>query len=100
MRLSITFATEPPPANNSVTIVLKITNRGPRIFTGKELVSKGYPKEAASEDIYAVFNVEPDSFYSNWEWDFAALANRKKGRSSAQPFTASLAEVLACQRKE
>lgn len=80
--------------------LLKITNRGPRIFTGKELVSKGYPKEASSEDIYAVFNVEPDSFYSNWEWDFAALANRKKGRSSGQPFTASLAEVLSCQRKE
>jgi len=80
--------------------LLKITNRGPRIFTGKELVAKGYPKDAASEDIYAVFNVEPDSFYSGWEWDFAALAKRKKGRSSAQPFTASLAEVLSCQRRE
>lgn len=79
--------------------LLKITNGGPRIFTGKELVAKGYPKDASSEDIYAVFNVEPDSFYSNWEWDFAALASRKKGRSSAQPFTASLAEVLSCQRK-
>lgn len=79
--------------------LLKITNRGPRIFTGNELVAKGYPKKASSEDIYAVFNVEPDSFYSNWEWDFAALANRKKGRSSAQPFTACLAEVLSCQRK-
>lgn len=80
--------------------LLKITNRGPRIFTGKELVAKGYPKDADPEDIYAVFNVEPDSFYSGWEWDFTALANRKKGRSSAQPFTASLAEVLSCQRKE
>lgn len=80
--------------------LLKITNRGPRIFTGKELVAKGYPKNASVEDIYAVFNVEPDSFYSRWEWDFSELAKRQKGRSSAQPFTASLAEVLSCQRKE
>jgi hypothetical protein len=80
--------------------LLKITNRGPRIFTGKELASKGYPKEVSSEDIYAVFNVESDSFYSGWEWDFSALASRKKGRSSGQAFTASLAEVLSCQRKE
>jgi hypothetical protein len=79
MRLSITFATEPPPANNSVTIVLKITNRGPRIFTGEQLVSKGYPKEASSDDIYAVFYVEPQFILLELGMGFRSLGEQEEG---------------------
>ena len=76
----------------------RIKKRGPRIFTAEELLRNGYPSSPDSEVIYAVFDVEPDSFYTGWRWDFAKLPCKKTGFASAEPFAVSLVDVLAVHR--
>jgi hypothetical protein len=73
----------------------RIKKRGPRIFTAEELLRRGYPSQPDSDAIYAVFDVEPDTFYQNWGWDYTALRGRKPGYASAQPFAVSLVDIMA-----
>ena len=73
----------------------RIKKRGPRIFTAEELLRRGYPSQPDPDAIYAVFDVEPDIYYKGWEWDYSALKGKKSGYASAQPFAASLVEILA-----
>jgi len=72
----------------------RIKKRGPRIFTAGELVKHGYPSTPDPEAIYAVFDVEPDSFYHGWKWDYARLPGQKPAFASAEPFAVSLVQVL------
>lgn len=76
----------------------RIKKRGPRIFTAEELLRNGYPSSPDPEVIYAVFDVESDSFYNGWKWDYAKLPGKKSGFASAEPFAASLATVLSIHR--
>ena len=48
--------------------------------------------------IYAVFDVEPDSFYAGWKWDYAKLPGKKPSFGSAGPFAVRLVDVLAIHR--
>ena len=73
----------------------RILKRGPRLFTNEELRKRGYPRESASDAIYAVFDVAPETFYSGWKWDYANLSGRRTGRRSAEPFAVRLVDVLA-----
>lgn len=73
----------------------RIKKRGPRIFTAEELLRNGYPSNPDSEVIYAVFDVEPDTFYEGWKWNFAELQGKKQGIRSAEPFAVRLIDVLA-----
>jgi len=72
----------------------RIKKRGPRIFTADELLRNGYPTTPDPDVIYAVFDVEADSFYTDWRWDYAKLPGKKPSFSSAEPFAVSLVEVL------
>lgn len=65
------------------------------MFTSEELLKRGYPLEPSPDAIYAVFDVEPDVFYTDWQWRYDLLKRRKTGIHSAEPFAVSLAEVLA-----
>ena len=56
-----------------------------RIFTAGELVKHAYPATPAPEAIYAVFDVETDSFYQDWKWDYARLPGKKPAFASAEP---------------
>ena len=76
----------------------RIKKRGPRIFTADELLRNDYPSTPDPDVIYAVFDVEPDSFYTGWRWDFAKLPGKKPGFASAEPFAVSLVDVLAVHR--
>jgi hypothetical protein len=76
----------------------RIKKRGPRIFTAEELLRNGYPSSPNPEVIYAVFDVEPDSFYKGWRWDYAKLVGKKTGFASAEPFAVSLVSVLGALR--
>lgn len=76
----------------------RIKKRGPRIFTAEELLRKGYPSSSDPGVIYAVFDVEPDSFYNDWKWDYAKLPGKKAGFTSAEPFAVSLVSLLAVHR--
>jgi len=69
-----------------------------RIFTAGELVKHGYPATPDPEAIYAVFDVEPDSFYHGWKWDYANLPGKKPAFASAEPYAVSLVQVLAVHR--
>jgi hypothetical protein len=76
----------------------RIKKRGPRIFTAEDLLRKGYPFEPDPDAIYAVFDVEPDSFYTGWKWDYAKLAGKKPGFGSAEPLAVRLVDILAIHR--
>lgn len=78
--------------------LLRIKKRGPRIFTAEELVRNGYPSIPDPEVIYAVFDVEPDTFYNGWKWDYAKLPGKKAAFASAEPFAVSLVSVLGVHR--
>jgi hypothetical protein len=73
----------------------RIKKRGPRIFTAEELRRNGYPSSPDPEVIYAVFDIEPDTFYNGWKWDYAKLPGKKDAFASAEPFAVSLVSVLA-----
>ena len=75
--------------------MFRIKQRGPRVFTGSELVKHGYPLQPSPDAIYAVFDVEPDAFYEGWAWRYELLKGKKTGPQSAEPFAVSLAAVLA-----
>ena len=77
--------------------MFRIKQRGPRVFTGNELLKHGYPLQPSHDAIYAVFDVEPDAFYAGWEWRYEHLARRKSGLQSAEPFAVTQAEVLAIE---
>ena len=76
----------------------RIKRRGPRIYTAEELVRNGYPSEPDVDVIYAVFDVEPDSFYIGWKWDYAKLTGKKTAFASAEPFAVRLVDVLSVHR--
>jgi hypothetical protein len=76
----------------------RIKNRGPRIFTAEELTRNGYPSSPDPDVIYAVFDVEPDSFYNDWKWDYAKLSGKKAAFASAEPFAVSLVRLLGVHR--
>jgi predicted component of viral defense system (DUF524 family) len=75
--------------------LFRIKQRGPRVFTGEELLKRGYPSQPTPDAIYAVFDVESDHFYADWRWKYDLFKRRKLGIHSAEPFSVSLAEVLA-----
>jgi hypothetical protein len=85
--------------NRAIPGLFRIKQRGPRVFTGEELLKRGYPSQPSPDVIYAVFDVEPDKFYADWSWRYELLKRRLTGIRSAEPFAVSLAEVLATHRR-
>ncbi len=73
----------------------RVMKRGPRVFTGEELLREGYPSTPDPTMVYAVFDVEPDPKYAGWTWDYAKLPHKKLGFASATPFAVSLIDVLS-----
>jgi hypothetical protein len=47
---------------------IKTTRPGYKVFTASDLIASGYPG-AATGEIYAVFEVEPDAAYAGRKWD-------------------------------
>ena len=78
--------------------LLRILKQGPRLFTNEELRKRGYPRQSASDSIYAVFDVTKENFYSDWTWDYSKLPGRRTGRKSAEPFAVSLVDVLTIHK--
>lgn len=76
----------------------RIKKRGPRIFTAEELLRNGYPSKPDPDVIYAVFDVEPDSFYAGWKWDYVKLPGKRAVFASGAPFAVKLVDVLSVHR--
>lgn len=72
----------------------RIVSKGPKVFSKGELLKKGYP--APSQENYLVIELEriTDPEFENIKWDFRKLSNYSRGRASAIPFTASIAELM------
>lgn len=72
----------------------KILSRGPKVFSKEDLIKKGYP--SPTKDSYLIIEIEPVTYpeFENIHWDFRKLKNYSKGRASAFPFSASLAELM------
>lgn len=75
--------------------LLKIVEEGPRVFSKKKLISKGYPSEP-SQDFYLVYKVAEisDTELLNKSWDITKLEKYKKGPGSALPFAVSMTELM------
>lgn len=75
--------------------LFKISESGPRIFSKKDLINKGYPTEP-SKDFYLVYKFKPltEKEFQDRKWNISKLNAYKKGRGSALPFAATLTELM------
>jgi predicted component of viral defense system (DUF524 family) len=81
--------------------LLKITETGPRVFSKKTLIDKGYPSEP-SQDYYLVYKVEEisDVELQNQKWDITKLDKHKQGRGSALPFSVTMTDLMKVKVSE
>jgi len=82
----------------------KITSRGPKVYSRKNLEKIGYPQAEAEKDyskFYLVIDIEKvsDPEFQEIEWKFKDFDNFKSKNASAWPFTASLSEIMKCRVK-
>jgi hypothetical protein len=82
------------------TRLLKIVEKGPRIFSKQQLIEKSYPSNP-TQDFYLVYKVsdEVEVEIKNIKWDVSKLEGYLKGRNSALPFTVTLSELLRSKVK-
>ena len=80
--------------------LLKITETGPRVFSKRTLIDKGYPS-VLSQDYYLVYKVEEitDVELQNQKWDITKLDKHKQGRGSALPFSVTMTELMKAKVK-
>lgn len=80
--------------------LLKIIESGPRVFSKKTLIDKGYPSEP-SQDYYLVYKVQEtiDVELQNQKWNITELYKYKKGRGSALPFSVTMTELMQVKIK-
>ena len=79
--------------------LLKITESGPRVFSKKALLAKGYSNP--KQDYYLVYKVEgtSDLEFQNQKWDITKLDKHKQGRGSALPFSVTMTELMKVKVK-
>ncbi|HPI54674.1 MAG TPA: nuclease domain-containing protein, partial [Chitinophagaceae bacterium] len=80
----------------------RIMSRGPKVFSRKEMIEKGYPKcENEMQEFYLIVQLEKvvDPEFANVQWAFKQLKRYAKGRASAFPFTASLSDLMKAKVK-
>ena len=74
----------------------KIVSEGPTVFSKNKMEKLGYPKPKDKMNDYLIIQIEKvtEQEFHNVKWDFRKLSNYKPFRESAQPFTASLSELM------
>jgi predicted component of viral defense system (DUF524 family) len=74
---------------------LKLKNKGPRIFSKDELISKEYPEP--HHNFYLVYEIEglPEKEFEGLSWDIANLRGYLGYRNSSIPFSVSITELMA-----
>lgn len=73
--------------------IMKITEKGPRVFSKMQLIKKGYKNP--SQDFYLVYDVEPigTGQFAGMKWDIRNLGEYNTGSRSAYPFSVSMSEL-------
>lgn len=77
--------------------LFRIVSEGPRVISKDALVKKGYP-HVPRHDHYLISDVESDSDFEGFEWDYKKLASKQEGRKSAWPYHITLAELMSAKR--
>ena len=82
------------PGDETANILYRIVSRGPRIVTKEDLDDKGYSN--ATQQNYLLVELEEvlNPEFQNLNISFKKLEKYKSGRTSAVPFSATLAEIL------
>ena len=74
--------------------IWQILEKGPRIFSKKELINSSYPSPSVDNYlIYKIKKIKSDEF-ANAEWDLRLLKGFTGGRASPNPFSVSLLELM------
>ncbi|WP_282038201.1 DUF2357 domain-containing protein [Saccharicrinis aurantiacus] len=84
--------------------IWKITSKGPRVFTRKNLEKLGYPKAKDPKEYeksYLVINIEKvdEPELTAHHWIFSKLNNYQSKNAAAKPFTATLSELMQVKKK-
>ncbi len=92
--------------------LLRIQPEGPRLFSRSALLKKGYPatgkrrnageeKKETEEPFYLVYRIEEvtEPELTGHLWDIRKLPAYRDGRQAAEPFTATLAELVQAKVK-
>ena len=76
----------------------RITSDSPVVTSKKALLAKGYPP-VPSQEQYLVFQVKKveNEQFANGKWDIRKFPNYKSGRSSARPFSVTLAQMVRAE---
>ncbi|KUK57878.1 MAG: Uncharacterized protein XD81_1351 [Bacteroidetes bacterium 38_7] len=74
--------------------ILKLTAKGPKIFSRNDLLKKDYPEPKG--ELYVVFQIERDASddFEKIKIDLRGLPQFVTYRNSGRPFSATLSEVL------
>lgn len=77
------------------TRLLKIIEKGPRLFSRQTLLDREYPSDP-SQQYYLIYKVEElkDLEFQNKVWDISKLEAYRKGRASVLPFSVTLTELM------
>lgn len=77
------------------TKLLRIVEKGPRVFSRQTLLNKEYPGEP-SQLYYLVYKVEEikELEFQNKSWDISKLEKYRKGKASVLPFSVTLTELM------
>lgn len=72
----------------------KLSDKGPRIFSKKDLIDKEYINP--SKEFYLVYDIvgEAEEEFRNYQWDITQLAGYTHYRGSGLPFAVSLADLM------
>jgi predicted component of viral defense system (DUF524 family) len=81
------------------SMILKIKEKGPRVFSKEQLMKKGYKNP--SQDFYLVYDIEPINYgqFEGMKWDVRKLDDYKTGSESAYPFSVSMSELTKAMVK-
>jgi hypothetical protein len=78
----------------TISGLLRITSKGPRILSKKFMQDKGYPGDL-SGDFYIAFEVEQASGFDGFSWDHTQLLNLLGERHSTELLAVSMDVVLS-----
>lgn len=77
--------------------LLRITAKGPRVFSREALIRKGYPG-TPSQEFYLVYKVEAAPEFEGINWAYSMLEERLKGRKAGFPYPVPLDAVLVTEK--
>ena len=85
----------------TTSLLLQMNEIGPRVFSKKTLIEKGYPSKP-SQEYYLVYKVQEttDVELKNQKWDITKIEKHKNGRGSALPFSVSMSELMKAKIKD